>query len=162
MGLKLFEFEFLVCYEGARPFQCHCLRKALPNAFPVLHFYAPRLIALRGGDMNEETSARVNERQMHMRRACALALRQRSFLLLESSLKPTPSPFCGLASWPLLGVCSMYPGEKFLNKFLLFGASLNSRVRSDVKYICWGLFYLLNAYEKKTAGVAGGSPGHQP
>jgi len=27
------------------------------------------------------------------------------------SLAATPSPLCGLASWPLLGACSMYPGE---------------------------------------------------
>ena len=41
----------------------------------------------------------------------ARALSPRSFLLLEHSLQPTPSPLCGLASWPLLGACSMYPGE---------------------------------------------------
>ena len=39
------------------------------------------------------------------------ALSPRSFLLLEYSLQPIPSPLCGLASWPLLGACSMYPGE---------------------------------------------------
>ena len=49
-----------------------------------------------------------------MRRACARALSPRSFLLLEHSLGPTLSPLCGLASWPLLGACSMYPEEKFL------------------------------------------------
>ena len=32
-------------------------------------------------------------------------------LLLECSLQPTPSPLCGLPSWPLHGACSMYPGE---------------------------------------------------
>ena len=34
-----------------------------------------------------------------------------SLLVQEHSLQPTPSPLCGLASWPLLGACSMYPGE---------------------------------------------------
>jgi hypothetical protein len=47
-------------------------------------------------------------------RAVERALSQRNFLLLEHSLQPTPSPDCGLASWPLLGACSMYPGEQFL------------------------------------------------
>jgi len=53
-----------------------------------------------------------------MRRACARALSPRSFflLLLEHRFQPTTSPLCGLASWPLLGACSMYPGEKFLNR----------------------------------------------
>ena len=32
-------------------------------------------------------------------------------LLLEHSFLPTPSPLCKLASWLLLGACSMYPGE---------------------------------------------------
>ena len=49
-----------------------------------------------------------------MRRACARALSPRSFLRLEHSFQPTPSPLCGLASWPLLGACSMYPGKQFL------------------------------------------------
>ena len=31
--------------------------------------------------------------------------------LLEHRLQPTPSPLCGLASWPLLGACSMFPRE---------------------------------------------------
>jgi len=35
-----------------------------------------------------------------MRRACASTPSPRSFLLLEHSLQPTPSPLCGLASWP--------------------------------------------------------------
>ena len=49
-----------------------------------------------------------------MRRACARALSSRSFFQLEQSFQPTPSPLCGLASWPLLGACPMYPGEVFL------------------------------------------------
>ena len=76
-----------------------------------MHFHAPRLIALRGGDRNEETPKTENKKGMLMRRACARTLSPRSFLLLEHSLQPTPSPLCGLASWPLLGACSMYPGE---------------------------------------------------
>ena len=32
----------------------------------------------------------------------------------EHGMLPTPSPLCGLASWPLLGACFMYPGEYFL------------------------------------------------
>ena len=80
-----------------------------------MHFHAPRLIALREGDRNEKKkNAAENEREMLMRRACARTLSPRSFLLLEHSLQPTPSPLCGLASWPLLGACSMYPGENNL------------------------------------------------
>ena len=40
-----------------------------------------------------------------MRRACARTLNPLSFLLLEHSFQPTPGPFCGLASWLLLGSC---------------------------------------------------------
>ena len=58
---------------------------------------------------------KIIKREVLLRRACAHALSPRSFLLLEQSLQPTPSPLCGLASWPLLlGACSMYPGEQFL------------------------------------------------
>ena len=84
-----------------------------PYRDPVLHFHAPRLIALRGGDRDEETSKTEKKDDFLMRRARARALSPRSFLLLEHSLQPTPSPLCGLASWPLLGACSMYPGERF-------------------------------------------------
>jgi len=31
-------------------------------------------------------------------------------------LQPAPSPLCDLASWPLLGACSMNPGESLLLK----------------------------------------------
>ena len=34
----------------------------------------------------------------------------RAVLLLEHRMQPTPSLLCGLASWPLLGVCSIKPG----------------------------------------------------
>ena len=60
-----------------------------------------------------------------MRRACARALSPRSFLLLEHSLQPTPSPLCGLASWPLLGV--------ILNLTSLELLSAITR-RTDIKY----------------------------
>jgi hypothetical protein len=78
-----------------------------------LHFHAPRLVALRGGDRNEgkKKTATENEREMLMHRACARKLSPRSFLLLEHHLQPTPSPLCGLASCPLLDACSMFPGE---------------------------------------------------
>ena len=79
-----------------------------------MHFHAPRLIALRGGDRNEETPKTENKRGMLMRRVCERALSPRSFLLLKHSLQPAPSPLCGLAPWPLLGACPMYPGEYFL------------------------------------------------
>ena len=42
-----------------------------------------------------------NERVMLMRRTCARLLSPRSFLLLGHCMQPTPSPPCGLASWPL-------------------------------------------------------------
>ena len=76
-----------------------------------MHFHVPRLIALRGGDRNEETTKTENERDLLMRRACARTPSPRSFLLLEHRLQPTLSPLCGLASWPLLDVCSIFHGE---------------------------------------------------
>ena len=87
------------------------IRCSPPYRDHALHFHAPRLIALREGDRNEETPTTENEGGMLMRRACARTLSPRSFLLLEHSLQPTPSPLCGLALWPLLGACSMYLGE---------------------------------------------------
>ena len=71
-----------------------------PYRDPVLHIHAPRLVALRGGGRNEETPTTKNKREM-----------PRGFLLLEQSFQPTLSPLCGLASWPLLGTCSVFPGE---------------------------------------------------
>ena len=56
-----------------------------------------------------------------MRHACARTLSTCSFLLLEQRLQLTPGPLCGLASWPLLGACFMYPGEKFLTLLRLAG-----------------------------------------
>ena len=53
-----------------------------------MHFHAPRLIALRGGDRNEETPTTENEKEINMSRACARTLSLRSFLLLEHSLCP--------------------------------------------------------------------------
>ena len=49
---------------------------------------APVLIALRGGDRNEETPATENKRGMLMRRACAHALSPRSFFLLAARELP--------------------------------------------------------------------------
>ena len=87
-------------------------QSAPPHRGPVLHFHEPRLIALRaGGDMNEETPTTDNEKEMLICRACARTLSPRSFLLLESSLEPTPSPLCGMAPLALLGACSMYPRD---------------------------------------------------
>ena len=69
-----------------------------PYRVPVLHFHAPRLNALRGGDKSDDTPALENEREVLMRRACARALSPRSPLLLEHCFQPTPSPLCELAS----------------------------------------------------------------
>jgi hypothetical protein len=58
----------------------------------------PTLGPLRAGDRNKKTPATENEREMLMRRACARTFSPRSFLLLEHSLQPTPSPlFLALA-----------------------------------------------------------------
>ena len=59
-----------------------------------LHFHAPRFIALRGGDRNEETPKTENEggMLMLMRRACARALSPRSFLLLGAQLAAHTQP----------------------------------------------------------------------
>ena len=53
-------------------------------------------------------------RGMLMRCARARALSPHSFLLLENSFQPTPSPLCGLAPWLLLGACPIYPGKQLL------------------------------------------------
>jgi len=90
---------------------------------PVLHFHAPRLIVLRGRDRNEGTPATGNKNGILMRRTFARTVSPRSFLVLEHSLQPTPSPPCGLAQWPLLGACSMYPGEQFLTRLNPFSFS---------------------------------------
>ena len=63
-----------------------------------MHSRAPRLIALRGGNRNEETPKTESEKEMPMRRACARTLSPRSFLLLEYSFQPILSLLCGLAS----------------------------------------------------------------
>ena len=60
---------------------------------------------------NEETPTAENEGEVRMRRACACTISPRSLFLLGRVFQPTPSPLCGLASWRLLGACSMYPGE---------------------------------------------------
>ena len=71
-------------------------------------FHAPRLIALRGGDRNEETPATENEREVLIRRACARTLNPRSFKLLERSLQPHAHPFLWTSlmapAWRLLHV----------------------------------------------------------
>ena len=61
----------------------------------------------------EKEGKAENKRDMLMRRACARTCSPGSSLLLEHSFQPTLSPLCGPASWPLLGACSMYPGEQF-------------------------------------------------
>ena len=60
----------------------------------VLYFHAPLLIVLRVGDMNEETPATENKREMLMRIACARTFSPHSFLVLGHKLQPTP------ADWP--------------------------------------------------------------
>jgi hypothetical protein len=100
----------------------------------VLH-YKVRLVALCKGDRNEETPATKNKQEMLMRRACARTLSPRNYLLLEGNLQPTPSPLCGLASGPLLGACSMYPGEQLLAELESPARSeLNPHAPGDVKY----------------------------
>ena len=75
----------------------------------ALHFHALRLIALRGG-RKEWGNPRNRERELNAYAPRLRTLSPRSFfLLLERRLQPTPSPRCGLASWPLLGACSIFP-----------------------------------------------------
>ena len=110
-------------------FSMCCLLQKIYKTDSALHCTSTR--ALRGGDGNEENpaseigSARQgpserahfyaeSESSMLMHRACARTPSPYSFLLLEHRLQPTPSPLCGLASWPLLGACFMFPGKQFL------------------------------------------------
>ena len=89
-------------------------RQSAPLTGALYCTSARRASSRCGGDGNEVTPTTENEREMLMRRACARTLSPRSFLLLEHRLQTTPSPLCGLASWPLLGACSMYPGVQSL------------------------------------------------
>ena len=73
-------------------------QSAPPNRDPVLHFHALRLIALRGGDRNEETPTTENEREMLMHRACARALSPHSlFCCWSTAHSPHPGRS---ADWP--------------------------------------------------------------
>ena len=63
-----------------------------PYRDPALHFHAPRLIALRGGDRNEETPKTYNKIGMLMRRACARALSPRSFFAAGAQLAAYTQP----------------------------------------------------------------------
>ena len=58
-----------------------------------MYFQVPRFVALRGGDMNEESPATGNEGGALMRHASARALGLRSLLLLEAfSMYPEGIP----------------------------------------------------------------------
>ena len=90
------------CAAPPRP----CARASIYGCATDAHILAPH-----------ETPKTGNKGDVPRRRACARALSPRSFLLLGRSLQLTAIPLCGLASWPLLGACSMYPGEQFLTFF---------------------------------------------
>ena len=60
-----------------------------------MHFHAPRLIALRGGDRNEETPARENEGEVPMRRANARALSPRELELGLTQSQVVQKPVLG-------------------------------------------------------------------
>ena len=55
-------------------------------------------------NLSSNCSSTEIERDVLMRRARARTPSPRRFMLLEHSFQPTPSPLCGLAWWPLLGV----------------------------------------------------------
>ena len=73
------------------------------------HFLAP----MRGGQERGNPLNRERERNAYAPRM-RTCTQPAQLSLLEHSLQPTPSPLCGLASWPLLGACSVFPGEQFL------------------------------------------------
>ena len=102
--------------DRAPPLPRPCI--ALPRAAPRR---AARGRQERG--KKEKRNATGNEREMFMLRACARTLSPRTFLVPGQRLQRTPSPLCGLASWPLLGACSMYPEEQFLTWLLSAPAS---------------------------------------
>ena len=73
----------------------------------VLHFDAPRLVALREGGRIEEALATENEGKcLHAHpRTCTLPTQ---LFAARASLQPTPSPLCELALWPLLWRPALY------------------------------------------------------
>ena len=78
-----------------------------PYRDPVLHFHAPRLIALRGEDRNEETPTTENKREVLMHRACARTSARDAFAAGAQLAAPTqPALRTGLMApvWRLLHV----------------------------------------------------------
>ena len=76
-----------------------------------MHFHALRLIAQRREGRYEETPARMNERERDTHAPRLLTFTKPGQLLLVEHR---------LASWPLLGACSLFPGETWL--LAIFGA----------------------------------------
>ena len=110
-----------------------------PSQNHVLHFHVPRLVALRGGDRNEETPKTENRRGMLMRRACARTLSTQPAQLFAAGAKlaahTQPALRTGLMApaWRLLRA---YLGEQFLTSHGLFRLSVfmhlcNSDHRQD-------------------------------
>ena len=58
----------------------------------------------------------MREAERDKRETPPRALSPRSFLLLEQRFQPTPSPLCGMASWPLI----VKAREVILTCYLLF------------------------------------------
>jgi len=81
--------------------------RAPASRYPVLHFDALRLVALREGDMIEETLATENERDAYTR-TCARTPSPRSSLLLEQACSPLPAHSAHWLGGPCLASCSMY------------------------------------------------------
>ena len=117
-----------------------------------MHFHAPRLVALRGGDRNEETPATGNEKRMLICRACARALGLCRILLLQHRFQPTTSTLRELASWLLLGACSMYLVEQLLVDWLIHRARCQIGAIKPVHRVGW-------EWEESSASAAKSSVG---
>jgi hypothetical protein len=85
-----------------RPLTRPCV--ALPCA-------APRRAAREGQEQGNPRNIELERNAYAATPAHVHSAHAAFFLLLERRLQPTPSPICALASCPLLGACSMFPGE---------------------------------------------------
>ena len=87
----------VVCYIrgvalSTMPWAMRTRDRAPPDQEHMLHFHTPRLVALRGGDRNEETPTTENEVGMLMRRASARILSPRSFFAAGAHLAAHTQP----------------------------------------------------------------------
>jgi hypothetical protein len=96
---------YLLCYG----FNNEDERQSPPYRDPALHFHAPRLIALRGGDRNEETPKTDNKGGVLMRRACARTPSRATFCCWSAAFSPHPARSADWRRVPCLAIAPCIP-----------------------------------------------------